>query len=347
MHLTTSVHRSAVFHAAAATVPHLAAKLASAFHTALCISTDKKRQLIADALGRRFPVDAQMQAYQRLWNKIDKASSAAAAACRQHRAVNSDTDSYFAQSWQRRNLNLQAAMISATPPAGVVNVTVTRSTTSDEEKSATAAAAVASMGRKSGGGFSLARLSRLGGAKPQHDKKAAKKYQQDDEITPKHAFSNYLVVLLQSMSMLPSLLLLAFMVLQQISRQTWSTCPLRPHDNEWLPGINSLGMRVMWQLILSTAAAPLWTSLAFKKTPRGYVHTVCFTTVVCLMIVVLSFIWQQMMNVGLLLVSPFALAGAPLVSLGFMGCNQELSEVGVLGQDDDAILRLSDTAVTG
>lgn len=268
-----------------------------------------------------------MQAYQKLWQKIDKATSAAAASGRHHRAEVADTDSYFAQSWQRRNLNLQAAMIAAAPPAGVVNVTVTRSTPSDDDKSATAAAAAPAGTRKSGGGFGLARLSRLGGHKQHHDKKASKKYQQEEEITPKHAFSNYLVVLLQSMSMLPSLLLLAYMVLQQISRQTWSTCPLRPHDEEWLPGLNSLGMRVMWQLVLSTAAAPFWTSLAFKKTPRGYVHTVCFTTVVCLIVVLLSFIWQQTMNVTLLLVSPFALAGAPLVSLGFMGCNQELSEV--------------------
>ena len=77
----------------------------------------------------------------------------------------------------------------------------------------------------------------------------------------------------------------------------------------------------------------MWTTLAFRNTPRGYVHIVCFTTVACLMIVVLSFIWHQMMNVALLLVSPFALAGAPLVSLGFMGCNQELSEVRQLRKD--------------
>lgn len=55
---------------------------------------------------------------------------------------------------------------------------------------------------------------------------------------------------------------------------------------------------------------------------------VCFSTLACLLVVLLSFIWQQTQNAALLLVSPFALAGAPLVSLGFLGCNQELSEVG-------------------
>jgi hypothetical protein len=54
---------------------------------------------------------------------------------------------------------------------------------------------------------------------------------------------------------------------------------------------------------------------------------VCFSTLACSLVVLLSFIWQQAANTALLLVSPFALAGAPLVSLGFMGCNQELSEV--------------------
>jgi hypothetical protein len=60
---------------------------------------------------------------------------------------------------------------------------------------------------------------------------------------------------------------------------------------------------------------------------RSYVLMVCFSTLACSLVVVLSFIWQQAANTALLLVSPFALAGAPLVSLGFMGCNQELSEV--------------------
>jgi hypothetical protein len=61
---------------------------------------------------------------------------------------------------------------------------------------------------------------------------------------------------------------------------------------------------------------------------RSYVLLVCFSTLACSLVVLLSFIWQQAANTALLLVSPFALAGAPLVSLGFMGCNQELSEVG-------------------
>lgn len=64
---------------------------------------------------------------------------------------------------------------------------------------------------------------------------------------------------------------------------------------------------------------------------RSYVLLVCFSTLACSLVVLLSFIWQQAANTALLLVSPFALAGAPLVSLGFMGCNQELSEVGDAG----------------
>jgi hypothetical protein len=51
------------------------------------------------------------------------------------------------------------------------------------------------------------------------------------------------------------------------------------------------------------------------------------TTLACLLIVLLSFIWQQSMNAALLLVSPFSLSGLPLAALGFMGCNHELSEV--------------------
>lgn len=51
------------------------------------------------------------------------------------------------------------------------------------------------------------------------------------------------------------------------------------------------------------------------------------TTLASLVVVLLAFIWQEAMNAALLLVSPMALAGLPLVSLGFMGCNHELSEV--------------------
>jgi hypothetical protein len=240
--------------AAAATVPHLAAKLASAFQAALSTAADKRRKLIADALARRFVVEDQMQAYQAMWRKIDAATAAVHGSKQQGRAAagSSETDTYFAQSWQRRNLNLQAALVAAAPPAaGTCNVMVTKISESGSSKS-------------SSGGL----LGTLSSSFLHHKPQQQKKKQQDEEVTPRHAFSNYLIMLLQSMSMLPSLLLLAYMVLQQISRQTWSTCPLRPHDNEWLPILNGLGMRVLWQLILSTAAAPIWTCLAFKNTPK-------------------------------------------------------------------------------
>jgi hypothetical protein len=241
--------------AAAATVPHLAAKLASAFNAALSTAADKRRKLIADALARRFVVEDQMQAYQKMWRKIDAASAAVSASKQQNRAAagSNETDTYFAQSWQRRNLNLQAALVASAPPAaGTCNVMVTKISESGSSS-------------KSSSGGLFGQLSSSFIHKPQQQKK---KTQQDEEVTPRHVFSNYLIMLLQSMSMLPSLLLLAYMVLQQISRQTWSTCPLRPDDKEWLPILNTLGMRVLWQLILSTAAAPIWTWLAFKKTPK-------------------------------------------------------------------------------
>lgn len=247
-------------HTAAATVPHLAAKLASAFTTALSTSSEKKKKLIADALARRFVVDDQMQAYQRMWHKIDEASAAVMASKLklQGHTASQETDTYFAQSWQRRNLNLQAALVAAAPPAaGTCNVMVTKvPSTSDSGNSTSSKLGILGIGGPFGGRQQAAKAP------------AKKKIAADEEVTPRHAFSNYLVMLLQSMSLLPSLLLLAYFVLQQISRQTWSTCPLRPHENEWLPVLNSLSMRVLWQLILSTAAAPVWTSLAFKKTPK-------------------------------------------------------------------------------
>eukprot|EP00882_Tetradesmus_deserticola_P020740 GHRQ01022411.1.p1 GENE.GHRQ01022411.1~~GHRQ01022411.1.p1 ORF type:complete len:200 (+),score=95.50 GHRQ01022411.1:1340-1939(+) len=199
-----------------------------------------------------------MKAYQAMWRKIDTASAAVSISKQQGRAAagSSETDTYFAQSWQRRNLNLQAALVAAAAPpaAGTCNVMVTKVAESGGGSSKT-----------SSGGLLGAISHSLMHSKQQQQKKRT---QQDEEARPKHAFSNYLIMMLQSMSMLPSLLLLAYMVLQQISRQTWSRCPLRPHDNEWLPILNNLGMRVLWQLILSTAAAPIWTCLAFKKTPK-------------------------------------------------------------------------------
>jgi hypothetical protein len=104
---------------------------------------------------------------------------------------------------------------------------------------------------------------------PQPLHKTVKRRQkQQKQLSPRHNFSSHLLLLLQNVSLLPSLLLLAYMVLQQISRLTWSSCPLRPDDREWMPGLNQLGLRVMWYVLLSTGAAPVWTYLAFKKTPR-------------------------------------------------------------------------------
>jgi hypothetical protein len=329
-------HLLAHLAAAAATVPHLAAKLASAFNAALAIRPERRRVLIGQALSKRFVVNDQMTAYAAMWRRIEEASRSAAAGKQHAGALASTEDAYFAQTWQRRNLNLQAAAVAAATaapavPSATCAVSVAPPNKPSDDGTGTPSAAGRNPSSSGGGRGLLAGLTgkgggaAAGGAAHHHHK--TKRYAGDEETTPKHAFSNYLVVLLQSMSLMPSLLLLGYMLLQQISRQTWSSCPLRPHDGEWLPGLNSLGMRVMWQLILSTAAAPMWTSVAFKKTPKGYILTVCFTTLMCLMIVLVGLIWQQSMNAALLLVSPFALTGAPLVSLGFMGCNQELSEV--------------------
>lgn len=56
--------------AAAATVPHLGAKLASAFGAALGTSLDGRKQMIRQALDKRFSLDVQMDAYQQLWNRV-------------------------------------------------------------------------------------------------------------------------------------------------------------------------------------------------------------------------------------------------------------------------------------
>jgi hypothetical protein len=62
---------------------------------------------------------------------------------------------------------------------------------------------------------------------------------------------------------------------------------------------------------------------------RSYIILVCSTTLASLFLVLLSFIWQAAMNTVLLFVAPCALSGLPLLALGFMGCQQELSEVSI------------------
>lgn len=156
----------------------------------------------------------------------------------------SDPDSFFAQSWLKRNLTLQSMPAAATCAVSVAPT-----------KAAMPGAAAAEPPATPSGG------AKKGGAKLSYQEAM-------NQLSAKHTFSSYLVLLLQSASLLPSLLLIGYMILQQISRQTWSTCPLAPHDEEWLPVLNPLGLRVLWQLILSTAAAPVWTIMAFKKSPR-------------------------------------------------------------------------------
>lgn len=63
-----------LFNAAAATVPHLGAKLASAFGAALATSDEQRKQMISDALSKRFSLDVQMEAYKQLWHRVSSCS---------------------------------------------------------------------------------------------------------------------------------------------------------------------------------------------------------------------------------------------------------------------------------
>lgn len=176
-----------------------------------------------------------------------------------HQPNRSDPYTFFAQAWLKRNLALQSL-----PPPGACNVTV--ATTYDPaaavaSKAAAAAGAAAAAAAAAGGNSTMRHAASSGSTKPTYQ-------QQMNKLSTKHAFSSYVVLLLQSLSLLPSLLLIGYMILQKISRQTWGSCPLQSHEGEWLPVLNNLGLRVLWQLILSSAAVPLWTYIAFKKSPR-------------------------------------------------------------------------------
>ena len=61
------------FKAQATHLSHLALHLGSAVVTAAGLSPEARRDMVADALSRRFPADEMMAAYSKAWEKVSSA----------------------------------------------------------------------------------------------------------------------------------------------------------------------------------------------------------------------------------------------------------------------------------
>lgn len=78
---------------------------------------------------------------------------------------------------------------------------------------------------------------------------------------------------------------------------------------------------------MTFVCSPSWTWLVGKVTPRTYIRTVCWLTTLGFFADMIA-IWQtHALNIVLLYVSAISSSGLPLLALGWMGLEEEISEV--------------------
>ncbi|KAF6252281.1 hypothetical protein COO60DRAFT_1644178 [Scenedesmus sp. NREL 46B-D3] len=269
------------FTAQASHLAHLARKFEAAFDEAMALSVSARHDMTAQALARRFPVDEMMAAYADTWQQTLKGRLPQQQ--QQEQAAN-----YFADKWQRCNKGTAAGTSAATAAKDPAAITLGEPSCSAAERCSSHGGNANSIGTGSvsvdcsaflspfyrkGSSSSSGRLQQL----PQPARRGDEL--QRAYLSKEQRWTNRLLVVLQHFSLGPGILLLSFMLLEDVLVGSKTVCGMHMHDNllTWLPrGMDQLGPSFIGFFILSTGAFILSTGAFILSTGAFILSTGAF-----------------------------------------------------------------------
>lgn len=152
------------------------------------------------------------------------------------------------------------------------------------------------------------------------------------------ALSNYGLVVLQYWALGPGVLLMTFLLLQEILVNVYGKCGMAFAESRMfnvasalfnVTSTKSFVPRLILFFTLSSAFAPLWFWAAARLRPVSYIRLAAATVMGASVLVFVCIYFSSVLGLGLLFVAAANQVGNPLLSFGFLGDDDvEVSEVG-------------------
>ncbi|KAF8067137.1 mok12 [Scenedesmus sp. PABB004] len=338
------------FDAQASHLSHLARKLEEAVDGAMRLTREQRAAMAGEALARRFPADAMMEAYAGHWAQIHAAHCRAARARARARVeALHDHAAFFASKWAQVNLK------AARPPATSVGVGGGCGASDAAEAVAKAGSAAGSAGPLGGtirlhpapgsaaGGaagseYAASHLLTVGGPPPPPRWRGCRPPPWLRSWPGAVRLSNYLLVVQHHAGLGPGVMLCTFFLLEAIRIDEYHLCGLYATvprslnlatDLFRVPVTQGLLAKLMLYFLVASVCAPFWFWVAAVLRPRAYIRLSSLAMLASWLLVFLGIRFSDLLGIVVVPVAAASLVGSPLLSLGFLGEDDvEVSEVG-------------------
>lgn len=145
--------------------------------------------------------------------------------------------------------------------------------------------------------------------------------------------TNILILLQQAMTALPGTLLLSFSAWLAISQQQWlEPCNIQfDQSSDVFSGASwlyQLGLRVMTYYVVYALASVGWVAAVSNMQPAMYLRLSTCSTWVSMVAVLSAMYWTEALTAVLVVAAALAPSGSCSLSLGCLGEDLEVSEVG-------------------